>query len=176
MSWGAQNRPKDAKIPNVGPAMSEKRVFYQLFNKSTPPPARPSDLKLADWKPGINLLSVGGVFGCASVPWVPTSGRPKRCAPRRTSSSFYRPCAVGRFCCCSEDALLPAPGPCLHHHIAVDRAMASGFRQWAYQPRSAEGGGASRWLLLDPGCGWYAVWGIKKCARPAPYVGRVFCL
>jgi hypothetical protein len=37
--------------------MSEKPIFYQLFNKSTPPPARPSDLKLAHWKPGINLLS-----------------------------------------------------------------------------------------------------------------------
>jgi hypothetical protein len=56
MSWGAQNRPKDAKTHNVGPAMSEKPIFCQLFNKSTPPPARPSDLKLADWKPGINLL------------------------------------------------------------------------------------------------------------------------
>jgi hypothetical protein len=39
------------------PAMSEKPIFYQLFNKLTPQPARPSDLKLAHWKPGINLLS-----------------------------------------------------------------------------------------------------------------------
>ena len=38
--------------------MSEKPIFYQLFNKLTPLPARPSDLKLAHWKPGINLLSV----------------------------------------------------------------------------------------------------------------------
>jgi hypothetical protein len=37
--------------------MSEKPIFYQLFNKLTPLPARPSDLKLAHWKPGINLLS-----------------------------------------------------------------------------------------------------------------------
>ena len=59
MSWGAQNRSKDAKTPNIGPAMSEKPIFYQLFNKLTPLPARPSDLKLAHWKPGINLLSVG---------------------------------------------------------------------------------------------------------------------
>ena len=58
MSWGAQNRSKDAKTPNIGPAMSEKPIFYQLFNKLTPLPARPSDLKLAHWKPGINLLSV----------------------------------------------------------------------------------------------------------------------
>jgi hypothetical protein len=50
---------KDAKTPNIGPTMSEKPIFYQLFNKSTPPPARPSDLKLAHWKLGINLLSVG---------------------------------------------------------------------------------------------------------------------
>jgi hypothetical protein len=57
MSWGAQNRSKDAKTPNIGPAMSEKPIFYQLFNKLTPPPARPSDLKLAHWKLGINLLS-----------------------------------------------------------------------------------------------------------------------
>jgi hypothetical protein len=54
MSWGAQNRSKDAKIPNIGPTMSEEPIFYQLFNKSTPPP---SDLKLAHWKLGINLLS-----------------------------------------------------------------------------------------------------------------------
>ena len=60
MSWGAQNRSKDAKTPNIGPAMSEKPIFYQLFNKLTPLPARPSDLKLAHWKPGINLLSEGG--------------------------------------------------------------------------------------------------------------------
>jgi hypothetical protein len=39
--------------------MSEKPIFYQLFNKLTPLPARPSDLKLAHWKPGINLLSEG---------------------------------------------------------------------------------------------------------------------
>jgi hypothetical protein len=57
MSWGAQNRSKDAKTPNIGPAMSEKPIFYQLFNKLTPLPARPADLKLAHWKPGINLLS-----------------------------------------------------------------------------------------------------------------------
>ena len=44
MSWGAQNRSKDAKTPNIGPAMSEKPIFYQLFNKLTPLPARPSDL------------------------------------------------------------------------------------------------------------------------------------
>ena len=60
MSWGAQNRSKDAKTPNIGPAMSEKPIFYQLFNKLTPLPARPSDLKLAHWKPGINLLSGAG--------------------------------------------------------------------------------------------------------------------
>ena len=51
MSWGAQNRSKDAKTPNIGPAMSEKPIFCQLFNKLTPLPARPSDLKLAHWKP-----------------------------------------------------------------------------------------------------------------------------
>ena len=62
MSWGAQNRSKDAKTPNIGPAMSEKPIFYQLFNKLTPLPARPSDLKLAHWKPGINLLSGGGAL------------------------------------------------------------------------------------------------------------------
>jgi hypothetical protein len=61
MSWGAQNRSKDAKTPNIGPAMSEKPIFYQLFNKLTPLPARPSDLKLAHWKPGINLLSAGAM-------------------------------------------------------------------------------------------------------------------
>jgi hypothetical protein len=61
MSWGAQNRPKDAKTPNIGPAVSEKPIFCQLFNKLTPLPARPSDLKLAHWKPGHNLLSA--VFG-----------------------------------------------------------------------------------------------------------------
>jgi hypothetical protein len=36
-------------------------IFCQLFNKPTPPPARPSDLELGDWKLGtlgINLLSV----------------------------------------------------------------------------------------------------------------------
>jgi hypothetical protein len=58
MSWGAQNRSKDAKTPNIGPAMSEKPIFYQLFNKLTPRPARPADLKHAQWKPGIKLLSV----------------------------------------------------------------------------------------------------------------------
>jgi len=63
MSWGAQNRSKDAKTPNIGPAMSEKPIFYQLFNKLTPLPARPSDLKLAHWKPGINLLSVNNRIG-----------------------------------------------------------------------------------------------------------------
>ena len=61
MSWGAQNRSKDAKTPNIGPAMSEKPIFCQLFNKLTPLPARPSDLKLAHWKPGINLLSEGAL-------------------------------------------------------------------------------------------------------------------
>jgi hypothetical protein len=68
VSWGAQSRSKDAKTPNAGPAMSEKPIFYQLFNKLTPTPARPSDLKLADWKPGIDLLSAGG--GPASC-WPP---------------------------------------------------------------------------------------------------------
>jgi hypothetical protein len=31
MSWGAQNRPKDAKTPNVGPAMSESPIFLSTF-------------------------------------------------------------------------------------------------------------------------------------------------
>jgi hypothetical protein len=59
MSWGAQNRSKDAKTPNIGPAMTEKPIFYQLFNKLTPQPARPADLKHAHRKPGINMLSAG---------------------------------------------------------------------------------------------------------------------
>ena len=44
-----------------------------------------------------------------------------RASSQSGSFYFYQPCAVGRFCCCWEDALLPTPGLCRHLHIAAEQ-------------------------------------------------------
>jgi hypothetical protein len=61
-------------------------------------------------RPGFSPGHLGRVFGCASVPWVPTRRSAKTVclkAHRLKTAFFHQPCAVGRFCCCLEDALLP---------------------------------------------------------------------